>query len=72
MPDKIDGESITLAVLDSVSQKNFIDGKQDNYWYTNHEQHGTVVTGIVVIYAPKMCPMKGVSNQKLSPKYFSQ
>ena len=62
----IDGEGITIAVLDSainrnhaafaeitLSGKNFIDKKRDDYWCTNREEHGTMVTGIIAKYAPK-------------------
>jgi subtilisin family serine protease len=62
----IDGEGITIAVLDSginrhhkafvrttLSGKNFIDGKGEDYWYSNREEHGTMVTGIIATYAPK-------------------
>jgi subtilisin family serine protease len=62
----IDGEGITIAVLDSginrnhaafaettLSGKNFIDRKRDDYWCTNREAHGTMVTGIITKYAPK-------------------
>ena len=62
----IDGEGITIAVLDSainlnhvafanttLSGKNFIDGRREDYWCTNREAHGTMVTGIIAKYAPK-------------------
>jgi hypothetical protein len=62
----INGEGITIAVLDSginvnheafkkstLRGKNFINGKRDDYWCTNREAHGTMVTGIITKYAPK-------------------
>ena len=65
----INGEGITIAILDSgvnvnhdyftknhihLSGKNFIsNGKGDDYWRTNREAHGTIMTGIVAQYAPK-------------------
>ena len=68
--NKINGEGIAVAVLDSGINihhndfkknkhlllkfgKNFINGKEEDYWYTNREEHGTMVTGIVAQYAPK-------------------
>jgi subtilisin family serine protease len=48
----IDGEGITIAILDSainrnheafakttLSGNNFIDGKRDDYWFSNQEEH---------------------------------
>ena len=65
----INGEGITIAILDSgvnvnhdcftknhmhLSGKNCISNdKGDDYWRTNREAHGTMVTGIVAQYAPK-------------------
>lgn len=61
----IDGAGSIVAVIDSafnihhaafagiiVNGKSFINDKPD-YWYSNRERHGTMVTGIVVKYAPK-------------------
>ena len=85
----INGEGITIAVLDSgvnvnhddftekhihLSGKNFINnGNGDDYWRTNREAHGTMVTGIVAQYAPKAeiyvcCVSERVSEEK---KYYS-
>ena len=63
---EINGDGITIAVLDSginrnhaafantnLSGKNFIEKKSDDYWCTNREKHGTMVTGIIAKYAPK-------------------
>ena len=63
---EVDGKGITIAVLDSginvnheafakttLSGKNFIKGKGDNYWCTKQEKHGTMVAGIIKMYAPK-------------------
>ena len=62
----VDGEGITIAVLDSgvnrnhdafaktiLSGRNFIDGKGHDYWCSNREAHGSMVTGIITKYAPK-------------------
>ena len=64
----INGDGITIAVLDSTininhkafsantpNGKNFIEGKRQDYWYTNRnsKEHGTMVTGTVTKYAPK-------------------
>ena len=64
--DKINGNGINVAVLDSGINKNheafknihlegenFIDGKPDDYWCTHPEPHGTMVAGIVAQYAPR-------------------
>ena len=62
----IDGDGITIAVLDSsinknhkafsgntLSGKNFLEEGKDDYWYSNRELHGTMVAGIVAKHAPK-------------------
>ena len=62
----VNGKGITIAVLDSainrnhtafanttLSGKNFINGKREDYWFSNREAHGTMVTGVVAKYAPK-------------------
>ena len=58
---KLDGNGITVAVLDSsinrhhaafennpLSGENFIhdDNAHKDYWYSNREEHGTMVAGI--------------------------
>ncbi len=63
----IEGEGITVAVLDAAininhvifakncpTGKNFIKDKRDDYWKTNctTEGHGTAVTDLVRKYAP--------------------
>lgn len=63
---EINGDSVTVAILDSsininhkafanvkLDGKNFIAGKRDDFWYTNREPHGTMVAGIVAKIAPK-------------------
>ena len=62
----IDGDGVTVAILDSavnknhdafseikLEGKNFIDGKPDDFWHSNHEPRGTMVAGIVAKVAPK-------------------
>ena len=65
---KLDGDGITVAVLDSsinrhhaafennpLSGENFIhdDNAHKDYWYSNREEHGTMVAGILAKFAPK-------------------
>ena len=64
--EEINGDGITVAILDSsinknhiafanttLNGKNYIDGKPDDYWCSNRELHGTMVAGIVAKTAPK-------------------
>ena len=44
--------------IEHLSEKNFIKGKDgaskgDDYWFSNRESRGTMVTGMVACYAPK-------------------
>ena len=48
----------TIKKIEHLSKKNFIKGKDgaskgDDYCFSNRESHGTMVTGMVVRYAPK-------------------
>ena len=64
--EEINGDGITVAILDSsinknhkdfvnikLDGKNFIADKGDDFWYSNREPHGTMVAGIVAKVAPK-------------------
>ena len=65
---KLDGDGITVAVLDSsinrhhaafennpLSGENFIhdDNTHKDYWYSNREEHGTMVAGILAKFTPE-------------------
>ena len=34
-------------------KENFTDGKEGEYWCSNREPHGTMVTGMITKHAPK-------------------